>query len=88
MYDDAVNSAILVENGSISVSSHHKTDNASFGPQGVDAKEENIQSDEVCFQTSSERYELWHQRLGHLSPQVMKQSLEAVSGVDLKPNNY
>ena len=54
--DDAVNSAILVENGSISVSSHHKTDNASFGPNGcaqglgVDAKEENIQSDEVCFQ--------------------------------------
>ena len=87
--DDAVNSAILVENGSISVSSHHKTDNASFGPsgcaQGVDAKEEKIQSDEVCLQTSSERYELWHQRLGHLSPQVMKQSLEAVSGVDLKP---
>ena len=32
--DDAVNSAILVENGSISVSSHHKTDNASFGPSG------------------------------------------------------
>ena len=82
--EDAVDRAFLGEEGGQTARS--KTDNEpGLKSMGVDAKEERFESDEVCFQTSSERYELWHQRLGHLSPQIMKQSLEAVSGVDLKP---
>ena len=84
MCEDAGDRAFLGEEGD--QTARHKTDNEpGLKSMGVDAKEERIEPDEVCFQTSSERYELWHQRLGHLSPQIMKQSLEAVSGVDLKP---
>ena len=42
---------------------------------------------ESALLSSESRYQLWHSRLGHLSPQLMKKSIGTVEGLDLKNND-
>ena len=44
-------------------------------------------SQESALLSSESRYQLWHSRLAHLSPQLMKKSIGAVEGFDLKSND-
>ena len=38
-----------------------------------------------CMLARAERYDIWHRRLGHIGPQILRKSLDAVKGLDLSP---
>ena len=45
-------------------------------------------SDELALISSAERYQLWHNRLGHLGPEIMKRTMPKVDGLNMKQCDF